>query len=184
MARVLIPCSLAVLSLCPFAGGVQIPEGSTLNQAVVKFARDQMGKKVGDGECSTLAIKALESAGAKTTIDFGVSGLDKDYQWGTLVKDYADVLPGDVVQFRNAVTVTKTITKMGKRNVTRHTTRTYAHHTAIVATNPGRGKFKVFEQNVGGPEATEEAKRKVYEKDLDLAGLTQGTVWIYRPVKK
>ena len=184
MSRLLIPCSVACLTLGLFAfTGFAQKEGDTpnkINPGVVKFARDHVGKKVGDGECTALAIEALESVGAKTTHDFGVSGLDKDYEWGTLVKKNADVRPGDIIQFRDVVTVTKTV----KGNTTRTMTRNYGHHTAVISRNLGKGKFKVYEQNSGGPNTSEVEKKKVREDDLDLAGKTEGTVWIYRPVKK
>ena len=188
MSRLLGPCAAACLTLgfLALTGFAQKENGTPgkINSGVVKFARDHVGKKVGDGECTALAIEALESVGAKTTHDFGVTGLDKDYEWGTLVKKHADVQPGDIVQFRDVVTVTKTVTKSPKGTSTRTTKRGYDHHTAVISRNLGKGKFKVYEQNSGGPDTTEVEKQKVRENDLDLAGKTSGTVWIYRPVKK
>ncbi len=45
-----------------------------LGAKVLKSAKESIGKKVGDGECAALAMATLEAAGAKTTVDFGVSG--------------------------------------------------------------------------------------------------------------
>ena len=168
----LLLCILACFAL--LEGKEDAPD--KLNTNIVKYAREHVGKKVGDGQCTALAIKALESVGAKTTHDFGVTGIDKDYKWGTEFKKLADVQPGDIVQFRDVVTVTKS------RKGT--TTRNYGHHTAIISRNLGKGKFRVYEQNSGGPDTSEDERKKVREDDLDLAGKTEGTVWIYRPVKK
>ncbi len=41
----------------------EIPE---LNKKVLQFAKDHLGKKVGDGECAVLAVQALQSAGRRT----------------------------------------------------------------------------------------------------------------------
>ena len=188
MSRLLIPCFVACLGFLVVSGAeLEGREGDApgkMNTGIVKYARDHVGKKVGDGECTSLAIKALQSVGAKTTYDFGVSGLDADYKWGTLVKTHADAQPGDILQFRDVVTVTKTVKKTAKGTTTSTTTRNYGHHTAILSRNLGKGKFKVLEQNSGGPNTSEVEKKKVREDDLDLAGKTSGTVWIYRPVKK
>ena len=180
----LLPCAFACLCLPALASPAAEPEAGKLNEGVVKFSRDRVGKKVGDGECTSLAIAALESVGAKTTHDFGVSGIDKDYEWGTPVEKPADARPGDIVQFRDLVPVTKTVTKTATGTTTRTATRNYGHHTAVIARNLGKGKFEVYEQNSGGADASEEEKRKVQKTPLDLAGKTGGKVWIYRPVKK
>ena len=184
MSRLLAAC----LGLGILAASTAAQEGeakpSKMNLKIVKFARAHIGKKVGDGECTSLAIAALKSVGAKTTYDLGISGLDKDYKWGRLVKDHADAQPGDIVQFRDVVTVTKTVTKTATGTTTRTMTRNYPHHTAVIAKNLGKGKFEVYEQNAGDAGATEEERRKVRENPLDLAGKTEGTVWIYRPVRK
>ena len=184
MSRLLVPCAFACLVLAASSPGQEgKPKPSKLSVAVLKFARDHVGKKVGDGECTALAIAALKSAGGKTTYDFGVSGLDKDYKWGKLVKE-ADALPGDIIQFRDVVTVTKTVTKTAAGTSTRTMSRSYPHHTAVIAQNLGKGKFEVYEQNSGGAGTSEVERKKVRENPLDLAGKTEGTVWIYRAVKK
>jgi hypothetical protein len=185
MSRLVVPCAFVCLILAvPSPARDAEAKPSKVSLAVVKFARDHVGKKVGDGECTGLAIKALESVGAKTTYDFGVNGLDKDYKWGTLVKDHAEAQPGDIVQFRDVETVTKTVTKTATGTTTRTMTREYPHHTAIIARNLGKGKYEVYEQNAGGSETTEVERKKVRENPLDLSGKTKGTVWIYRPVRK
>ena len=65
-----------------------------LNRKVLKFAAGHLGKKVGDGECWTLADQALAAAGAHQPAQGG---------YGTLVFgkaiDRKALTPGDVVQF-------------------------------------------------------------------------------------
>ena len=67
---------------------------------VVGFATQQIGKQLGDGECTRLVEQALTQAGFKTAVDFGVVGNNADYVWGTLVSLDA-ARPGDIIQFRN-----------------------------------------------------------------------------------
>ncbi len=158
---------------------------ATLGAEVRKFAKNNLGKKVADGECASLVAKALEAAGAKTTDDFGVTGADADYKWGTLVAKPEDARPGDIIQFRDvktSVTKTEKVPGGGTRTSTR--TQVMTHHTAIVSANLGKGKFKVLEQNVGPADADEKARKVVQENDLDLGAKTEGKVWIYRPVSK
>lgn len=154
-----------------------------LGVMVVKFARGQLGRKVGDGQCANLAVIALKTAGAKDTHDFGISGLDRDYRWGTLIEKHEDAQPGDIVQFRKVKIVIKTEIKTDKGTLTRVETHQYPHHTSIIARNLGKGKFKVLEQNAGPFKSVVE-RQKVQENDLVLSHVTEGKVWIYRPVKK
>jgi hypothetical protein len=93
-----------------------------LNQEVVDFARQAAatGEKVGDGQCSNLAEAALMAANAKIYPPHGLKGqMGKDgrlkadpnenYQWGTLIARFTpgnvggvtNLLPGDILQFRN-----------------------------------------------------------------------------------
>src|SRR5262245_21665608 len=71
-----------------------------LNAKVEGFARSNLGKPVGDGICITLAIEALREAGARGATFRGTNG---DFTWGELVPEFKDVLPGDILQFRDAV---------------------------------------------------------------------------------
>lgn len=157
------------------AAGAADDDGTSkqLNQKVISFARAQLGKQVGRGECSNLAIEALKAARAKTTDDFGVSGLGKDYIWGKLIEKYEDGQPGDILQFRDA----KLQIKVGAKGSQQLRIAVIPHHTALIAANLGTGKFKVLEQNVNGV-------KKVQETEMDLASKTEGKFWVYRPVKK
>ena len=156
----------------PPQAGAPIVAAGDMGQQIVKFVKDNFGKKVGTGECADLANHALQSVGAKTSADYGVSGPDKDYIWGKLVTRYEDVQPGDVIQFRNVQTVTKIVTGTQTRTIT----GVYAHHTAIVTENLGAGKFKGLQQ------AT--SKKLVHDFEINMGDKTQGEIWIYRPEKK
>lgn len=151
---------------------------------VVEFARENLGKKVGDGECAALVMEAYKKIDAKTTVDYGVTDLDGDYVWGEEVTDLKEVKPGDVIQFRDLETVTKTVTQQGNRILTRTATRNYGHHTAIVSKVLGDGRFLTLEQNAGTPDQPDEERKKVQENELNLKDRTGGKYWIYRPVLK
>jgi hypothetical protein len=151
------------------------PTTPDLNAKVLAFAQAQLGtmKQIGDGQCTGLVIAALQAAGAKTTYDYGISGGDSvDYRWGNLVltarpgislAGFAQVRPGDVLQFRSV-----------RYSGNPYTTE---HHSALVSANLGGGRFRVIEQNSNNHHYAE-------EHEINLAAMTQGTVWIYRPVKK
>jgi len=174
IARIL--AALAVASATP--AGKAEDEPPPLNARVAAFARDHVGQKVGDGECTSLAVEALRSAGARRRPR---NPGDGDYVWGRAVGSFRDALPGDVVQFRDAVF-------QGKRRVTKWRTITwrhaYPHHTAIVAEVRDRGKTVVLlHQNVGPEGTPEEQRRVVSETTIRPDSLQKGgKVWIYRPI--
>ncbi len=176
---------VALLALAPMALGAEPAKEGGLGDKVRVFAKDNLGKKVDDGECAMLAVKALEAAGAKSTADFKVTGEVGNYVWGTLVEKYDDVKPGDIIQFRDVKLVTTTVVKQpGGGTRTSSRSQTMSHHTAIVSANLGKGKFKVLEQNAGPQDADEKARKIVQENAIDLGDKTEGKVWIYRPVAK
>ncbi len=167
----------------------QVPVESNLNynNRVVAFAESMLGRQVGSGQCTDLAIQALQYAGAKTTYNYGVSGLEKDYIWGagayedhlyftnglevedvtyTASKDQSGhynrtpILAGDIIQFRD---------------YTDSDGISAPHHTAIIKQVLGNGVYDVLEQNSNN-------QLYVTEATYNLSHLTQGTYWIYQPV--
>jgi hypothetical protein len=148
-----------------------------LNQKILDFARENVGKQVGDGECSTLAYEALKSAGARR-YPWERSG---DFLWGRSVATFREAMPGDVVQFRNAVFD-------GKRWVTK--TRwvswhyEYPHHTAVVAEIRDAGREVVLlHQNVHGAGDDSTPVKLVQEGSIRPESLQPGgKLCIYRPV--
>jgi hypothetical protein len=165
----------------PDVAGVSGVTSSALPSAVLAFVESRLGMQVGDGQCGTLAVLALQSAGAVPWTQLGPTGPTADYVWGSLVLEevgsagggqavagsYANVQPGDVVQLSNADFVLNTPTYQSFQE--------YPHHTAIIESYLGNGRFSVLQQNVNG-------NMTVQRGVLDFTQLTTGTVWVYQPV--
>ena len=173
--HVLLGLTVAIASrLAVAAAPAPLP---ALNEKVVAFARSQVGAKVGDGVCTTLAVEALARAGAKQyPLDRG----DGDYVWGRRIESPKDANPGDVLQFRDAVFKGRQ-RYSGGRIV--FWNQTYPHHTAIVAAVKLDGKvLTILHQNVGGQGVDEAGKKTVQESTLRMDSLQKGgSVRIYRP---
>lgn len=148
-----------------------------LNQSILDFSRAQRGKTVGDGQCTSLAIAALRQAKAKV-FPFAESG---DFVWGRPVETFAEALPGDVLQFRDA-TFQGTIPSPGGGRMTYQ--QNYPHHTAIVAAVREGGKVvDVLHQNVSDFGLKESEIQTVREGTIRPSWLKKGgSVWIYRPI--
>ena len=154
-----------------------VPE---LNRKVLEFARDQLGKKVGDGECATLAARALLKAEARRSS----TTRDRQYVWGKLVRTVTpdtnltgDVLPGDVLQFRGVVFAWRAGNDTFEA--------TYPLHTAIVAAVKADGKVvEVLHQNVGDFAVPDAGRRKVQRTTMRFDELKKGSVKIYRPLPR
>jgi hypothetical protein len=155
------------------------PKLPELNRKIVQFCTDNLGKKVGDGECAALVFAAVDKASAKGPSDLPAPKppmMKDDFVWGRLLDAKDDVLPGDIMQFRD-VEIKFTSPRLSY-------SYSYPHHTAIVAEVKGKQKFIVFQQNVGTPDKTDEQRRVVQRDPLDLSAKVRGTVWIYRPIEK
>jgi hypothetical protein len=152
-----------------------------LNRKVLEFARKHEGEKVGDGQCITLAIEALRAAGARQPPLRG----REDFAWGREVPKLADALPGDILQFRDAVF--KGTQPLPGGGIL-HTTSKYEHHTAIVASVKKTSKglvITVLHQNTGGAGTTPADRLIVQEGTLRMADLRKGgTVRAYRPTAR
>jgi hypothetical protein len=155
------------------------PKLPELNRQIVQFCTDNLGKKVGDGECASLAFAAYAKVGAKPPADFPAPKppmMKDDFVWGRLLEPKDEILPGDVIQLRDVE-----IKIVGRNFMYSYS---YPHHTAIVAEVKGKQKFIVFQQNVGSPDKTEEQRRIVQKDSLDLSAKVKGTAWFYRPLEK
>jgi hypothetical protein len=98
-----------------------------VNEGIVAFVEANMGKKVGNGQCWTLANQAFISAETKRPAGKGLR------VWGRLVDPKAeDVLPGDIVEYDRG--------KDAKFPV----------HTAVVYERVRKGQFVLAEQNWNG----------------------------------
>jgi hypothetical protein len=175
---------LALLAALLSAFAASAASADTIGEKVVKFCKDRVGKKVGDGECASLAFAALEAAGAQTSADYKDSPKRGDYVWGKLafvreVKeskagernvDGLKVRPGDIVQLRDA----KFRGKKGKVTYFMEA----PHHTAVVVGLRDNGRtLVVLEQNGNG-------KRYVIEGTYRLDDLKEGWLRVYRPQAK
>jgi hypothetical protein len=149
-----------------------------LAKKMVQFCKDNFGKTVGDGECGTLAVKAVDAAGAKPFFEYKENPGLQDFVWGELVfvleikdgkrkREPADgkAKPGDVIQYRDA-----TFRSGGGIYV-------FSHHTAVVADVKATGELVVYEQNMQG-------KREVTKGTLRPGDLAGGWIRVYRPVAK
>ena len=168
----LIALVLTVVSFSPTC------HGQTLNSKVATFLAGKVGVRVGGGECAHAASEALRAAGAEfTNTDLGPdSPTAGDYVWGTLVKSISIVngrwtdskpttklLPGDIIQYRNAKFVYPTSTSSSTQ------------HTSIVAAvNTAGSATFVYEQNFN-------RIRLVRRNSIDLTKLVSGYLRIYRP---
>ena len=149
-----------------------VPTASPLNEKIVAFCVQAMGKQIGRGECCSLAEAALTDAGAINRPSFKVSPNFGDYVWGKLVcviektgdadATAKDVLPGDIVQMRDGV----------------FENGSGSHHTMIVKNfDTDTGDLNVFEQNAND-------RRFVTEGQYHIHGLKSGWLRVYRPVAK
>lgn len=127
---------------------------SELQRDVVNFAADNIGEKVGRGECWDLADQALRAAGAEPP---------RGYTFGTPVP-LTEIQPGDILQFTTArFDEPGYWTIMGMPN-----------HTAVVHA-VGDTRAFILQQNFDG-------KRYVTTYDLNLNNLTSGQIEAFRPV--
>jgi hypothetical protein len=130
-----------------------------LNEEIVAFVDSKMKKKVGNGQCWTLAAEALNSTKAKW---------DKKLKYGKLLDPETDcVYPGDIIQFKNVKFV-------WKENGTTFNDE-MEQHTAIVYRVNRKGNFDIAHQN------TEKWGKKVDVSSIDLKNKKKGKIWIYRP---
>jgi hypothetical protein len=150
----------------------------------VTYARTRMGQRVGNGECFTLADRALRAAGFRSAADFGSVAPNADYVWGTSVA-LSDVRPGDVVQF-SQYRYDRTIeseSAAGTRTDTDFQER--PHHTAIVERVDG-SQLTVLEQNAPAGSAVVRSQLFFANSNTTSGNRTttitvQGQFTFYRP---
>jgi hypothetical protein len=130
---------------------------SEVQDKIVAYCLDHIGKKVDRGECWDLAAAALNYAEAKWSPPFNF-GTKYDYKKEA-------IQAGDIIQFER---VTISIPN-GEYNV--------PHHTAIVVKSYGGLKCQIAHQNVDG-------KKTVQLLDLDFSQVKKGKIQFYHPVGK
>lgn len=180
-----------------------------VNQSVLLWARGKLGQQVGRGQCWDLAHRALRHAGAHTST---TRGKDDNYVWGDPVA-LKDVIPGDILQLRDHVMLTKIERTVlfeggGSFRETEEIPARRPHHTAIVEAVGAAGAFTILEQHVkpggdkvqrhtlatqksSGPAVTVFRRVKDDTGKLRMAKVIEkvtiavtGDVWAYRPKAK
>jgi hypothetical protein len=158
-----------ILTIAVMLCGVAPP----VSEKVVAFARSNLGQRVGDGECTALAIEALRHSGARRS-------RSRPGVWGDELKSLRDAQPGDILQFEDAVFIRRRRRDDGAvitQNVS------FPRHTAIVAGVRKRGPqpvLVILHQNAGV--AGDDQRRVVQEWTIDLAEKRGGIMKAYRPV--
>ena len=172
--------------------GLDAPSGSGAHSApamsvrIVGYARRQSGARVGNGECFTLADRALTSAGARSASDFGTVTPDADYVWGTSVA-LSDLQPGDDIQFRGyRYDREVTVENSDGSSTTDTDFQERPHHTAIVEQVGSNGAVTVLEQNApdGSPVRRSQlffTSTTIHDGHRTTTITVQGTFWLYRP---
>jgi hypothetical protein len=155
MRAVLTTTAILALAAAP------APAADPLSEKVLQFARSNLGKQVGNGECWTLADEALRSAEAHRP---GTDGYGA-YVFGREI-DVRALQPGDVMQLDNVRFEHRDASGVGSWEE-------YPQHTAIVARVKG-GRITLLHQNVRG-------NRTVHRSTIDLADRKRGTLRYYRP---
>ena len=160
----------------PFLGAA-----ASSNDLIVKFCRENMGKQVGNGQCTALAKYALEAARARPrqkNSDYPSGG------WGRLVLflevtergpmetgSRREIKLGYIIQFRDAKMKGKKASGRG------YYTMGFKQHTAVVSEVQYRGRVvKVYHQNTNG-------QKLVVEHSLNLDDLKTGWMRFYRAVE-
>ena len=144
----------AYIFLCSFYSSAQSDTIPKANKLILEFATNSINKKVGNGECWTLAANALNTSNAKWD---GIFEFGKKVNYPT-----EKALPGDIIQFKNI--------KIKDENET----MVMAQHTGIITKINNDGSVEIANQNVNG-------KKKVVISHIKLNKVVKGKFFIYRP---
>ena len=138
----------------PPAASTPVAASEARRAAIVKFCRKNKGRKVGDGQCWSLANEAFKATGARR-----VKGQLR--VWGPEVNLRKESpRPGDILEC----------------DKTRFSDGSYTsgQHTAVIIEVYSRTMVRIAEQNMGGA-------LRVSERNLDLSGVRSGRIFVYRP---
>ncbi len=156
-----------------------------VNQVIVEWVARQVGQRVGNGQCWTLAENALRHAHAQTSNDImGADGVnsDADYLWGREVQ-LNDIIPGDIVQFRSyTCTYERVYATDGSWTEAAPKRRGEPRHTAIVKLKGINGAVTIYEQNV--PSGRGVTIATLYFDNAAPGVSLGGYWWFYRPIPK
>jgi hypothetical protein len=167
---------MTLVALMTWGVVLQAEEPTALNDKIVEFARSKLGQRVGDGECTALALEALRYAGATPR--------GSGRRWGEELPSIRDARPGDILQFENAVFVRRRLRSDGALVTLEFT---YPHHTAIVSGVRKRGKgvlLAILHQNAGVAGGDDEDLKVVQQWTINPTEMKSGTLKAYRPVAR
>ncbi|MEP6673227.1 MAG: CHAP domain-containing protein [Chthoniobacter sp.] len=147
--------------------------------SILEFCQENLGKKIGSGQCASLASAALKNAGAPTRAGADWPG-EGDYVWGEPVawikagfmgvrgvRELAHVEAGDIVQFHNT---RFSGYNHGNSGVYQMEAK---HHTAVVeSVDLARATITVLHQNWNHQDI-------VRRQMLYLGGMTDGWLRFY-----
>jgi hypothetical protein len=158
---------------------------AAIAESVVSYASRRMGQRVGNGECFTLADRALRHAGARSAADYGEVVPDADYVWGNEVS-LANLRPGDIIQFRDYSCTVTTVADTDSATNTDERIQERPHHTAVVERVGEDGAVTALEQN--SPPGSAVARTQLFfrsgrtESGRQRTTVTvTGTFWFYTP---
>lgn len=130
-----------------------------LNEKIIRFVNTHVGKRVGDGQCWSLASAALNAVNANW---------DHEYKFGREINPLREpVFSGDIIQFED-VTI-----KYREKN-TLQIERYSPQHTAIIYRVKDNGNYTIAHQNVNGV-------MELMFSELHLNAVIRGTYKIFRP---
>jgi hypothetical protein len=157
-----------------------------MSDTVRDWARNQLGSRVGSGECFDLADRALRAGNFKSAADFGTITADADYVWGTQETNSANWRAGYIIQFRNYV---QRVDRDNPDGSGSWTTEERPHHTAIIDSINADGSVVVLEQNAPVSSAVHRttlflASKTFTEGQTTVTVSVTGTTWVYRPVPR
>lgn len=133
-----------------------------LNGEIIEFVDTVLGTSVGRGECWDLAQEALDRnlADWSRPLSFGLP----------LNPETDEIKAGDIMQFHNL----KTSERLPDKSIRKESFGS-PNHTAVIYKVLGKKHYTLAHQNSGG-------QRNVIKSNVNLANVTGGQYWIYRPV--
>ncbi len=174
--RKMLSCAVTLVAAVLLAITVHAEEYEYLNEQVLKFAEDRMGKTIGRGECWDLAAEPLKALAATWDGGYGFGRrVARGDSSGLRIENGEALKPGDIVQFTSVRTSWEKKYPDGRRAYGWETIGAPGH-TAIVKAFDGKSVLTLIHQNVSG-------KRYLVETSTDLANVKSGTYVIYRPYR-
>ena len=148
-----------------------------LNEQVLAFAQEKMGKKIGRGECWDLAAQPLKALDAtwNNKFEFGKKIATGDSR-GLKLESGMTLIPGDIIHFFK-VKSSWTKNYPDGRKAWGSETIGMPDHVAVLKKFDGKTVLTLLHQNVSG-------KRYMVETTTDIANIKSGKFIVYRPYRE